>query len=647
MPKRSVDELIELFDGTFSEEELECLCLEIWGHDKWCTWDEWRKGAELCGDRLREGGIADVEVIPWRTDEEHGTGRCRMTDTWEVRRGELSVVGPDDTVEKIADYRENPWHLILKSPHTPEGGVTAEVVCVNSVEELGAMSNAAVRGRIVLTNTRCRAIMRTVLAKGGIGIVSDHPVPDLPDAVGWRKFGMLGWPMDEPKRCWGFSISANQGERLRNLAAEHPPLRLHATIEGRVDSEHVYSVTGRIPGTADAEILCNGHLQEPGVVDNASGCAVLVTAMTALNRLIREGTLAPMRKGLRILLGYEWTGSLTFFDRRPEITDRLRFGLCIDSIGAKHEIDKGKCVAMNPPMNAHCTDVFTVDLLERLQKRYDAAGVWNLIPFSGGTDCRQADPSYNIPTVTMMALGGYLGYHSSGDTPEILDPRMLKLHAVFAATFLYHLATADTEDARGHLTRCAEVGRTAIRDLKGRAFGEGRGDADDRIDIPSFDPARKYAALDYLEARETIRTRSVLDLLDDAEERRGLVPHVDRIVAELSALADAHCRALGCVDADGVAAELEPSDVARARTLVPVRLIAGDPWTENMPAADRGRIGVPGSSPDVIWWADGRRTIYDCWRLSLTERPGTTLKGVLGYVDALVEVGWVELRIAD
>ena len=231
MSKFSVDELIELFDGTFSEEELERLCLEIWGHDKWCTWDEWRKGAELCGDRLREGGISDVEVIPWRTDEEHGTGRCRMTDTWAVRRGELSVVYPDDTEEKVADYRENPWHLILKSPHTPEGGVTAEAVCVDSVGELEAMPNAAVRGRIVLTNTRCRAIMRTVLAKGGIGIVSDHPVPNLPDAVGWRKFGMLGWPMDEPKRCWGFSIGANQGKRLRELAAERPPLRLRATIE--------------------------------------------------------------------------------------------------------------------------------------------------------------------------------------------------------------------------------------------------------------------------------------------------------------------------------------------------------------------------------------------------------------------------------
>ena len=303
-------------------------------------------------------------------------------------------------------------------------------------------------------------------------------------------------------------------------------------------------------------------------------------------------------------------------------------------------------MAMNPPMNAHCTDVFTVDLLERLRTRYDAADVWNLIPFSGGTDCRQADPSYDIPTVTMMALGGYLGYHSSGDGPEILDPRMLKIHAVFAATFLYHLATAGPEDARSHLARCMEVGRAAIRDLEGRAFGEGRRDAGDRIDILLFDPARKYAALDYLEARETIRARSVLDLLDDSEELDALAPHVDRAAAEFRALADAHRRALGDAAAENLETELEPSDVARAKALVPVRLVAGDPWVENMPTADRGRISVSGSSPDVIWWADGRRTIYDCWRFSLTERPGTTLRGVLRYVDALVELGWVELRRA-
>ena len=645
MLKRSVDELVDLFDRTFSEEELERLNLDIWEHDKWCTWDEWKKGADLCGDRLRDGGLPDVEIIPWRTDEEHGTGRCRMTDTWEVRRGELSVVGADGSHEKIADYRENPWHLILRSPHTPDGGVTAEVVCVDSVSELEAMSNAAVRGKIVLTSTQCRPIMRTVLAKGGIGIIVDHPTPELPDAVAWDKFGMIGWPMDEPKRCWGFSLSERQGARLRKLVAEHPPLRLHARIEGRVGHERVYSVTGRIPGAVDGEILCNGHLQEPGAVDNASGCAVLVTVMTTLNRLIRDGALPPPRKGLRILLGYEWSGSLTFFDRRPKITDGIRFGLCIDSIGAKPDLDKTKkSVAVNPPMNAHCSEVFALDLLERLGTRYGPQDIWNIIPFSGGTDCRQADPSYDIPTITMMALGGYRGYHSSGDTPEILDPRMLKEHAVFAATFLYHLATVDLEDARGHLSRCAAVGRATIQELKARAFDEGRIDGEDRMDIPSFDPARRYAAVDYLAERETIRLRSILDLVEEEADREALAADVDAAAKELESLAEEHRRALCPIDQDSIAADLEPSDVVRAKALIPVRLIPGDPWPENMSKDDKDRINVPGSCTDAVWWADGARTIYECWRLSLTENPETTLKGVLKYMEVLVELGWLELH---
>ena len=80
MGKPTTDELIELFDRTFSEDSLERLCLGIWHHDRWCTWDEWKKGTQLCADALRDGGVADVEMIPWRTDEEHATGRCRMTE---------------------------------------------------------------------------------------------------------------------------------------------------------------------------------------------------------------------------------------------------------------------------------------------------------------------------------------------------------------------------------------------------------------------------------------------------------------------------------------------------------------------------------------------------------------------------------------
>ena len=645
MGKPTTDELIELFDRTFSEDSLKRLCLGIWDHDRWCTWEEWKKGAQLCADALRDGGVTDVEMIPWRTDEEHATGRCRMTDTWEVQRGELSIVHEDGRHEKVADYRDNPWHLILRSPHTPAGGVTADVVCVDEVEELAALPNAAVRGRIVLTGTRCRPIMRTVLEKGGIGIVSHHPVPDMPQAVGWRKFGMLGWRVDEPKRCWGFSLSAEQGERLRKLASTGR-LRLHALIEGRVGTEEVYSVTGRIPGEVDTEILCNGHLQEPGVTDNASGCAVLVQAMAALNRLIADGVLAPPRKGLRILLGYEWTGSLTFFDRRPEITHGLRFGLCLDGIGARQDTTPSKSVGLNPPMNAHCTDVYMADLIERLTSRYDVPGLWSLTPFGTGTDCRQADPSYDVPTVTVCAGGGYRGYHSSGDGPEILDSRLLKIHAVLAATFLYDLATADTEDARRLLAGCERVGRAAVESLRLRAFGERSQRQDDGIDVSSFDPPRKYAAVDFLETRETTRLRGVLDVLYTDDQAAALEDEVETSVAAIRSLADGHRGRLGEEAATGLEATLDPSDVARAQAVVPVRLVPGDPWSENLSAVDRQRISVPGSSPDVVWWSDGRRTIYDCWRLSLTERPQTTLKGVLRYVDALVEMGWVELRPA-
>jgi hypothetical protein len=243
-----------------------------------------------------------------------------------------------------------------------------------------------------------------------------------------------------------------------------------------------------------------------------------------------------------------------------------------------------------------------------------------------------------------MALGGYRGYHSSGDTPEILDPRMLKIHAVLAATYLYHLGTAGLEDARWHLGRCAEIGGRALRRLKGRVFDEARLDKEDGLDIPSLTNARKAAAVDYLLERECIRMRSVLDLVDEDVERRDLEGEIDRALEELNWLAEKHRRRLSPMDQDDRAALGEPSDVARARAFAPVRLVAGDPWAENLSKEDQERTCVSESCRAAVWWADGMRTIYDCWWLSLTENPEVALKDVLQYMDALVELGWMELR---
>jgi hypothetical protein len=99
----------------------------------------------------------------------------------------------------------------------------------------------------------------------------------------------------------GVSISRPDGEWLRALAAKGP-VRLRVTTEVETGWTRISFPVATIPGQSDTFVLTGGHLDghDPGVTDNATGCACLLELARAFNK-----RRADLKHGLKI--GW-WTG---------------------------------------------------------------------------------------------------------------------------------------------------------------------------------------------------------------------------------------------------------------------------------------------------------------------------------------------------
>ncbi|MDQ1674843.1 MAG: carboxypeptidase [Frankiaceae bacterium] len=221
-----------------------------------------------------------------------------------------------------------PQRLVLtalgNSGATPPAGIEAEVVAFDSVAELEAAPDAAVRGRIVFIDHHMmptqdgsgygqfgapRRQGPTIASrKGAIGIVvrsigtDHHRNPH----TGVQTFGAGARPIPAA------ALTVPDAEQLQRILARGQPVRMHLTLTPRNTGVHQSgNVIADVPGTdPDAGmIVIGGHLDSwdlgTGAIDDAAGIAITAAAA---HRIMEAG---PPRRTIRIVLfGAEEPGGL-------------------------------------------------------------------------------------------------------------------------------------------------------------------------------------------------------------------------------------------------------------------------------------------------------------------------------------------------
>jgi hypothetical protein len=473
------------------------------------------------------------------------------------------------------------------------------------------------RGKILFSARPGPELKRLATRHGALGVITDHHAaygsaqparpPDKTSWVNAWSDDPNGWPFtrnDTP--AFGFSLSARQSQRLRDVLRGGQTVKAVARVDSRLYDGSFDLVTGLIPGRQpDAEVMIFAHLYEVGAQDNAGGCAVVLEAAHCLSQLIARGQLPQPRRSIRFVLSWEIYGLLAYATTRPAAMSRIVAALNLDSLGVPPALSQARLeLHRNPHSQASYTDV----LLQRIMEVALPAGEWWLAPFDT-TDAVIADPSIGIPTPWLGEMISSL-WHSSLDTPDKTDPRTLAQAGTVAATYLYCVAQAGPKDTRWLAGEVYREASNALNQAAGAATPDGAG----------WEAGRRVR---YLRDRGRQAVSSCAGL-DASPQLAELLAGFERQLDEAAQ------RQLRSLEEAAVRPEPVPPSPARqaAARQVPRRKVMGSLSLGSLPPEARSEaVAITrGQNPRwaaalccALYWVDGKRTLLEIQELAEQE----------------------------
>jgi len=657
----SLKGLLDMLSRSIDGDTVFKIVSDIWGSDRFFDFKSFGETASYCAERLRKAGL-EVEVFEVPADGRTRFGDWVMPKAWDVEDAYLALIEPREHAQVLARYREVPQSLFMYSAPTPEDGVVAEVVYVRDADKPESYEGVDIRGKILLTEKPGSSVERYAASKGAIGIISyklgGHGVKAPPDVTAWENACFLP---DNPKGLFGFSLPPERGEWLKNLvleaASRGEKVRVKAVVKTRLYDGVFKVVSALIPGSTDEEVWAIGHLYEVGANDNASGCGVMMAVAEAIRRLIDEGRLPKPKRGLRFIFTFECYGTMAYLLAHEKLASKALAGINLDMVGG----DQNKCLSvLELCENPHVALSFTDALARRLMIEAfgDQAYPVRWRPSSFMLDDNLiADPCFGIPTPSIIGVPDRF-WHTSGDTPEILDKNLLAKIGVMSAAYMLLIAYASDEDALWLLDETLSfLESKVLRDV-------------DRFRTSVYNVVAKRNASEELatileEAEDKLRywkeighhaLKSVLKLSDGGlsqvlenaveEAEARLNAKVEEELENLRRLAERLSKARGVKI---VKTEKKLSaDEEYAASIVPKRLVIGTLTFKGLPEELR-RLSrwEPAYSTELntpLFWIDGRRSLLEIYRLVRCETGRFDLRELIEYFSFLEKAGYVKLE---
>lgn len=339
---------------------------------------------------------------------------------------------------------------------TPADGITAEIVVVNSFDELTALGKGKVEGKIVLFNNK----FDRELAASGFGINAYG------QAVAYRGIGASAAArlgaiaalvrsaggsqnrlahtgslryLDDAGKIPAAAVSYEDAETIAYLA-KMGTVRIHLTLTPQTlpDAES-YNVIGDLKGSEkpDEIVIVSGHLDSwdlgTGALDDA--CGVGVSMQTA--NLLKQLKIKPKRTIRVIAWMNEENGTRGGRGYAEEQTPNIakHFAALESDLGASHPV--GILFTAKPEVQAFLAPISNILLSQ-------GAGVSQIQPGGVGADTgfltQQGVPSF-APYFNTQTYFNY--HHTEADTMDKVDPRGLAETASVMAVFAYGLANLE------------------------------------------------------------------------------------------------------------------------------------------------------------------------------------------------------------
>ena len=640
----------------YSGENAYALVAAIHSYDRWSSFAQYHRCGAYCAARLREYGLEDVELMEIPADGVTKFGDWTMPLAWDVADATLQVVEPVGAARLLANYREEPASLAMWSAPTPPEGLLAEVVLLEDGSKEEDYAGVDVKGKVVFTHQGHYGVRKLAARRGAVGLITDYPARDqeeLADGVCWMNAWVdyHGWGFlknDTP--LWGFSLTREKGQYLERLLAGGKRVMVRAKVESCLYEGSFTLPTAIIRGGSDQEVLVYAHSYEYGAEDNASGCATVLESARVLQRLIATGALPRPKRSIRFMVSWECYGSIPWAVQRIHGRKHVVGGLCLDSLGSRHQLTGGKpTLILNPHCQASYTDYLAAEVARTCLDAHDGYAC-ALTPWSGGTDHTIfEDPAFDVPMPWLTEHPARF-HHTSLDEMDKIDVESLRLEGIFAATYLYTLANAGEAEAAW----LAKGTREFWQDKIGAATKEALAGLATKESAEALSAAWQDAheRIAYLAERGKAAIRSASRLDGAAGTQQALQEQSLELRRAESFELEEMQRA---VKREAQARGWTPAGPEKRRAhqegteLIPRRLIPGLLTLCTIPKEEREEFDRVTRGESPMWspvltfglfWADGQRTIGEIQRLVELELGKTEIDLVV-YFHFLQRLGYI------
>jgi hypothetical protein len=427
----------KLIDAALADQEgyarLTYLCYRIGNRLSGSTGLE--KAIAWSVEQMKAAGLSNVHVIPAKVPH------------WVRGAESARMVAP----------LEKPLHMLGlgMSIGTPAGGITADVVAVNTFEDLAKLGKEKINGKIVLYNEEYRGYgpTRVYRATGASRAAAYGAVAALvrsatPLAMQIPHTGEMNYDEAQPK-IPAAAVSPEDAMMLASLVASGVPVKVHLEMSAKLlpDADSG-NVIGEIPGREHPEevVVMGGHIDSWDVGQGAQDDGASIIACLQAVALMKKLGLQP-RRTIRVAFWVnEENGGRGGVAYRDFIGDKIKNQV------AAIEMDGG---AETPRGFGAGVDAASMEMLHQAGKLLDRIGAGEITVGGGGSDIGPLMRD-GVPGLSERTTGAHYfdWHHTEADTLDKVDPSDFRKNVAALAVMGYVLA-----DMPGRLVAAGGGGR--------------------------------------------------------------------------------------------------------------------------------------------------------------------------------------------
>jgi hypothetical protein len=236
--------------------------------------------------------------------------------------------------------------VYLNSSSTPKGGVTAEVVYVDSPDEL---KTKKVKGKIVFGEMTPYRLFKSAIDAGALGVIT-YDMPDyLQPEKNVTSIQFRSMRYDEKNNAWGIALSYEAKEKLKK-AVQAGPTKVKVDITTKIYPSSELTVVANVKGSSlpKESLVFSAHIQEPGANDNATGVATQLEMAMITAKLIKSNKLEAKRT-LTFLWGDEIISTQRYISEKEKRTSEINWGISLDMVGENTAVTGGSFLIEKMP----------------------------------------------------------------------------------------------------------------------------------------------------------------------------------------------------------------------------------------------------------------------------------------------------------